>query len=140
MKHFKPLDPKMGNLSFLKAPSLRRNANGCHSTKKIHLTRETLLKKNWTSNTCFKPEGPLFCRCYNQSIEENFKRKKSGCSLSKNGYLTPILPPKYHFAYKCLNKDFLLTRFYQRKRCGVSKPPSVSSFYCDLEENPIFEF
>ena len=80
----------------------RRIQNGGHSSINWHLTQNTPVKKNGSSKNTFWGHIPIFLperstfffRDYNKLIEEFFERKKSGCHLSNNGYLTHKTPPK----------------------------------------------
>ena len=108
---------------------IQRQKNGCHSSFIGHLTPKTLAKQHAKTKNTFwgqfptlstKTSSSFFMLC-DKSTEKYFKRKKCGCTLSKNGYLTSVRPPKHHFDQKSHKEDFCLARFYQRKTLGVSK-------------------
>ena len=106
-----------------------RKKKGCHPSFIGHLTPKTLTKQLATTKNTFwgqfptfstKTSSSFFMQC-DKSTEEYFKRKKCGCTPSKNGYMTSERPPKPHFHQKSHKEDFCLARFYQRKMLGVSK-------------------
>ncbi len=104
-----------------------RKKKGCHPSFIGHLTPKTLTKQLATTKNTFRGQFPTFSTktsssffmLCDKSTEKYFKRKKCGCTLSKNGYLTPERPPKLHFHPKSRIEDFCLARFYQRKMLGV---------------------
>ena len=122
---------------------IKRQKNGCHSSFIGHLTPKTLAKQHAKTKNTFwgqfptfstKTSSSFFMYCV-KSTEEYFERKKCGCTLSKNGYLTSVRPPKHHFDQKKVIKKTFVWPDSIKEDVGSLKIPCANLFHYNIERN-----